>query len=277
MLTIRRSADFLRALHREIEKDNVFNGAAVLGFYLTLAVFPAMIVLMALIPYLPIERVDQAITNFLRQALPPRSASMFAGVVEEVVSERSGGVLTLGVAVALWASSTGMYAIMQQMNIAFGVEEKRPFVRGRATALALTLLFAVLVLGAFSLIVLGGVIQGWIGPRIGFSEGLLALFAGFRWIVIVLSLALAIALVYHLAPNRRRPFRLVTAGSVTATVLLIAGSLGFRVYVENFANYSATYGSIGTVIVLMLWLFLAGLAILVGAEIDALRERGSEG
>jgi membrane protein len=276
MLTLRRLTDFLRALYREIDKDNVFNGAAALGFYLTLAIFPAMIFVMALIPYLPIERVDEAITNFLRQALPPRSASMFAGVVEEVMGERSGGVLTLGLAVALWASSTGMYAIMQQMNIAYGVKEKRPFVRGRATALALTLLFAVLVLGAFSLIVLGGVIQDWIGPRIGFREGLLALFATFRWIVIVLSLSLAITLVYHFAPNRKRPFRIVSVGSAIATVLLIAGSLGFRVYVENFGNYSATYGSIGTVIVLMLWLFLAGLAILVGAEIDALRETRPE-
>ena len=149
----------LREFIARLQRDNVVDGAAALGFYFTLAIFPAMIFLMALIPYLPVDRVDEAIMNFLRQALPARTASVFASVVDEVVRERRGGVLTLGLAVALWSSSAGMYALMQQMNVVYGVRERRAFLHGRATAVALTLLFAVLVLCAFSLIVLGGVIQ----------------------------------------------------------------------------------------------------------------------
>lgn len=264
--------NFLKRLYAEAERDDVFNGAAALGFYLTLAIFPAMIFLMAVIPYLPIDHVDDAVMDLLRQALPGGAAEMFSGVVQEVTSERRGGLLSLGLATALWAASTGMYALMRQMNIACNVTERRPLLRARATALALTLLFGVLVLGAFSLIVLGGVIQEWLGNRFGFSEVLLVFFVVFRWIVIVLALLLAVALVYQLAPNRKQHFRLITAGSATATVLLIGASIAFSLYTANFTDYSAIYGSIGAVVMLMLWLYIAGLVILLGAEIDVVRE-----
>ncbi len=268
---------FLKRVYAEANADDVFNGAAALGFYLTLAIFPAMIFLMALIPYLPIPHVDEAIMDLLRQALPDRAASMFADVVHQVTSERRGGLLSVGLALALWSASTGMYAVMQQLNIAFNVAERRPFLKARTTALALTLLFGVLVIGAFSLVVLGGVIQDWIGNRVGFDRALLTFFVIFRWVVIVLALLLGIALIYFLAPNRHRPFRFITAGSVSATVLLAAASIGFSLYTSNFGNYSAVYGSIGAVIVLMLWLYIAGLIILVGAEMNVVLERQQPG
>ena len=263
---------FLATLWRELSEDNVWNGAAALGFYLTLAVFPAMIFVMALLPYLPIAHVDQAIMDLLRQALPPRTAAMFSGVVQEVVSERRGGVLTFGIAAALWASSSGMYAIMQQLNVAYDIDERRSFLHARATALGLSLLFVVLVIGAFSLVVLGGVIEHWLAVRMGVSDALIYVFVVFRWTIIVLALLAAIALIYDKAPARRRRFALLTRGTVTAAAALIVTSLLFRLYVANFGNYSATYGSIGAVIVLMMWFYLAGLVILVGAEIDAINE-----
>ena len=263
---------FLATLWRELSEDNVWNGAAALGFYLSLAVFPAMLFVMALLPYLPIAHVDQAIMDLLRQALPPRTAAMFSGVVQEVVSERRGGVLTFGIAAALWASSSGMYAIMQQLNVAYDIEERRGFLRARATAIALSLLFVVLVIGAFSLVVLGGVIEHWLAVRMGAGDVLVYAFVVFRWTIIVLALLAAIALIYDKAPARRRRFALLTRGTVTATAALIVASLLFRLYVANFGNYSATYGSIGAVIVLMMWFYLAGLVILIGAEIDAISE-----
>ena len=271
---IARAKRWILALYEELERDNVFNGAAALGFYLTLAIFPAMIFVMAIIPYLPIPRVDLAIMDLLREAMPERAAEMFSGVVAEITRERRGGLVSLGIAGTLWAASTGMYAIMQQLNVAYDVEETRSFVRARAVALALTLLFSVLVLGAFSLVVLGGVIQGWLAQHFGFADALLVLFSVFRWIVIVLAMLLALALVYYAAPNRRTRFRLVTAGTLTAMLLLVAASLGFRYYTGHFSDYSATYGSIGAVVVLMMWLYLSGLVMLLGAEIDAMLESG---
>jgi YihY family inner membrane protein len=172
----------------KLNEDNVFNGAAALGFYLTLAIFPAMIFTMAVIPYLPIPRVDEAIMDFIRQSLPPAAASMFGEVVNEVMRERRGGLLSFGILATLWATSTGMYAVMMQLNIIYRVKEGRPFIKARLTALGLSLMFIVLVLGAFSLVVLGGVIQDWIGERWGYHSALLTFFVVFRWVVIVLAL-----------------------------------------------------------------------------------------
>jgi membrane protein len=266
---------FMRELYRSINDDNVFNGAAALGFYLTLAIFPAMILLMSVIPYLPIADVDKAIMDLLGQALPPEAFGMVEKVVAEVTRERRGGLLSFGVLATLWAVSTGMYAIMQQLNITYDVKEARSVIRGRATALALSLLFGVLVLGAFSLVVIGGIIEDWMGNHFGFSALLLTVFAVFRWVIIVLALLLGFAVIYYYGPNVEQKFRFITPGSVFGFVLLVAASLVFSFYTRNFGNYDATYGSIGAMIVLMLWLYIAGLVILVGSEINALLEHYS--
>ncbi|MEO8741229.1 MAG: YihY/virulence factor BrkB family protein [Casimicrobiaceae bacterium] len=267
---------WLARVYARAQRDKVSNGAAALGFYFTLAIFPAMIFVMALVPYLPIPRVDEALMNFLAQALPTRATAIFADVVHEVTSERRGSLLSVGLIVALWSASTGMYAVMQQLNMAYDVDEGRPFVRARAMALALTLLFGVLVLAAFSLVVLGGVIQSWLGSHFGFSELLLLFFRLFRWVVIGLALLLAISTVYYAGPNRSHAFHFFSPGTIAATLLLIGASYGFSVYTSHFGRYSAIYGSIGAVIILMLWLYIVGLVLLIGAEIDAEHESAAK-
>lgn len=266
---------FLRELWGEVMEDDIFNGAAVLGFFLTLAIFPAMIVVMAVIPYLPIANVDVAIMDALRQALPASAAEMFAGVVQEVTREQRGGLLSAGLLGALWATSSGMYAVMQQLNIAYDVQETRGFLKARAVAVGLSLLFSLLMLTAFSLIVLGGVMQEWLIAQFHLGQGLLVLFIVFRWAVIVLGLAMAFALVYYLAPDVEQEFVFITPGSIVGVLLLMIASLAFAWYAQNLGDYEATYGSIGAVIVLMLWLYIAGLAILFGSEINALVEHHS--
>ena len=242
-----------------------------------LAVFPAMIFVLAVIPYLPIANIDQAIMELLRQALPASAADMFAGVVQDVTQEQRGDLLSFGLFAALWATSTGMYAIMQQLNITYGVKEGRGFLRARLVAVSLSLLFVVLVLGGFSLIVLGGQIQAWLSARFGIDAALLALFTVFRWGVILTALLLAFSLIYQLAPNVKQRFRFITAGSVVGVVVLLVASLAFTWYTQSIGNYAATYGSVGAVIVLMLWLFIAVLAILFGSEINALIDRHGAG
>jgi membrane protein len=269
------ATQFLRELYQSSNEDGITNGAAVLGFYLTLAVFPAAILTMATIPYLPIQRVDQAIMDLLRQAMPPDAARMFTEVVEEVTREQRGGLLSFGILGTVWATSSGMYAVMQQLNVSYKVPEGRTFVRARLVAIGLSILCVLLVLTAFSLIVLGGVMQDWIGNRFGFNDALLAFFAGLRWVIIVLALLGAFAMTYYVAPNTKQRLLFVLPGSVIGTVVLIAASLGFSWYVQNFADYSAVYGSIGAVIALMLWLYIAGLALLIGSEVNALLEHHS--
>ena len=276
MATLATTRQFLKELYRETVDDDILNGAAVLGFFLMLAIFPAMIFVLAVIPYLPIANVDQAIMDLLRQALPA-SADMFAGVVQEVTQEQRGDLLSFGLLAALWATSTGMYAIMQQLNIAYNVDEGRGFLRARLAAIALSLLFVVLVLGGFSLIVLGGQIQEWLGSRFGFGDALLAIFIVFRWVIILAGLLLAFSVIYYLAPNVEQKFKFITAGSVVGVVVLLVASLAFTWYTQSFGTYDAIYGSVGAVMVLMMWLYIAGLAILLGSEVNALIHRHDAG
>ena len=266
---------FLKELYTEVDEDDLFNGAAVLGFYLTLAIFPAVMFLMALLPYLPIPHIEGTIMQLLRQALPPQAAQMFVGVVHEVTREQRGGLLSFGLVTALWATSTGMYSIMQQLNVTYDVNERRGFVRARLIAIGLSILFTGLVIGGLSLIVLGGQMETWLDNQFALAPSLLIGFAAFRWIVIVAGLLLALALIYYLAPDVEQDFVFITPGSVLGVAVLAAASLAFSWYVQHFANYTATYGSIGAVIVLMVWLYIAGFVILLGSEINALVEHHS--
>ncbi len=264
---------FIKDLNNEVSNHNVYNGAAALAFYLMLAIFPTAIFILSLLPYLPIPNLAQAVLDLIGQVLPGETAKLFTGVVNEVTSQRHGGLLSFGLLFLLWSASSGLYAIMQQLNITYEVKEGRPFWKVRGTALILMALFFFLVAGGFGLIVFGGVIQDWIGNHLGFSKPLLFFFAAFRWVVIAAFLLLAFAITYYFGPDVEQKFKFISPGSVFGFILLVIASLGFRVYVTNFANYSATYGSIGAVIVLQLWLYITGLVILVGSEVNVLVEQ----
>lgn len=262
----------LKELWNEIQDDNVFNGAAALAYYLMLAIFPMAIFLLSLLPYLPIANLEGAIMDLMHQVLPRNAADLFQGIVEDVTSQRRGGILTFGLLFTLWSASSGMYAIMQQLNITYDVKEERPFWKVRGAAILLLLIFTILVIGAFAMVILGGVIQEKLSGFFGGSGMVMAAFAALRWVIIAFFLALGFACIYYFGPDVEQRFRFITPGSVIGVLLLVVASLGFRFYIGNFGNYSATYGSIGAVIILMLWLYIAGLVILVGSEVNAMTE-----
>ncbi|MDP2358284.1 MAG: YihY/virulence factor BrkB family protein [Beijerinckiaceae bacterium] len=270
------SKKLLLVLGRRLVDDNVFTGAAALSFYMTLAFFPALVVMITLVPFLPIPRVEQAIFDFLAQGLPDEASGLVRQVVEEAIGEQRGGLLSFSLLAAAWAASTGMYGVMRQINSAYEVSEARSFLRARAVSLLLSTVFGAMILTAFSLIVLGGIVQDWLGSRFGFNQLLLTFFATLRWVIIVVSMLLGFALVYRFAPNVEQRFGFVTPGSVFGVVALILVSLGFSVYIQNFGDYGAMYGSIGAVVVLMLWFYAAAFVIIAGAEINALMHKMSQ-
>lgn len=269
------SKKFFKGLMKEISEDNVFNGAAALAYYLLLALFPAMIFLLSLIPYLPIENVHQAVMDFMAQILPSEVTRTVESVVAEVTTTKRGGLLSIGALLTVWTASSGLYAIMQQLNITYDVKESRPFWKARGAAILLTILFSILVVGAFALIVFGGVLQDWMVNNLGWGEVFVVLFAGFRWLVIAGLLLAGLAVTYYFGPDVDQKFTFITPGAVIGVIVLAAASMGFRVYVENFGDYGASYGSLGAVIVLMLWLYIVGLVILLGSEVNALVEHVS--
>jgi membrane protein len=266
---------FLLDLKEEVKNDNLTNGAAALGYYLLLAIFPAMISLLTVIPYLPIPNLQGEIMKLLQQAMPQEAASLLSGIVTEVTSTRRGGLLSFGVIATLWAASNGLYAIMQQLNITYDIKETRSFIKVRGTAILLTLLFGVLMISSFALIVLGQQIQSLMENRIGAGIITRFIFNIIRFGIASSAILGSFALIYYFGPNVKQKFRFITVGSLTGAALLFITSIGFRFYVSNFGNYTATYGSIGAVIILMLWLYVTGLAILLGSEINSLIEHYS--
>lgn len=265
-------SNFTRNLFKEISDDEIFNGAAALSFYWLLALFPAMIFLLSVIPYLPIDNLHQAIMQFIGEMLPAQAASLFSGVVTEVVSQQNTGLLSFGIIATIWASSTGLYAIMQQLNKTYDVKEARPFWKARGIAVLMTFVFGLIIIGAFALIVFGGVLQEFMIGQFGHESMLLPAFRVFRWVVITALLLFGFALIYYYGPNVEQDFKFITVGSVIAVVLLILAALGFQYYVNNFANYAKTYGSLGAVIILMMFLYISGVVILLGSEINATLE-----
>jgi membrane protein len=265
---------FGRDLRTKLKKDQVTNGAAALAFYWMLALFPAAIFVLTLLPYLPIANLEQAIMDLLKQAMPGEAAGVFEETVKNIVSNRKAGLLSFGLLFTVWSASSGIYAVMQQLNNVHDTEETRPFFKARGVALGLTLAAVLLVVGSLALAVAGGVIQRWLGNAFGFSPALLLFFAALRWVVIGVALLFAVALVYHFGPAvKERRFALVTPGTVAGTVILGVASLAFKLYVSHLGSYDKTYGSLGAVIALLMWLFVTGLVLLVGAEIDVLAAR----
>ncbi|HVZ34384.1 MAG TPA: YihY/virulence factor BrkB family protein [Polyangiaceae bacterium] len=263
-----------RHLWREISEDQIANGAAALAFYMVLALFPSAIFGLSALAYLPIPHLQQAATDLVHESLPASAADLVMSTVQSVISERNTGLLSFGFVTALWSATSGVRGLMQQLNVAYEVAEQRSFLRTQATALLLTFAFFALVLGALALIIFGGMLQSYVGVRLGWSDGLLLTFAGLRWLIIVAALNAAFALIYSFGPNLKQRFMQVIPGCLAATASLLIASIAFKVYVEKFSDYGALYGGLGGVIVLLLWLFSAGWSILFGAELnDALRQK----
>ncbi len=259
----------------KINDDNVFNGAAALAYYSLFSLFPAMIFLLSLLPYLPIENLHQAIMEFLAQILPSQVTKQVEGVIAEVTLNKRTGLLSIGALLTLWAASSGVYALMEQLDMTYHVKEQRPFWKARGLAMILTISLAVLVIVSFALIVLGGVVQGWLANYFGENQLILFAFAAFRWIVIFTLMLLSFAITYYFGPDVEQKFKFITPGAVIGVLVLIAAALTFRFYVENFGDYAATYGSLGAVIVLMLLLYIGGLVVLTGSSINAMIEHQS--
>lgn len=267
-----RLVSFARSLWCEIQDNHVLDGAAVLAFFFLLAVFPAAIFVFSLTPSLSVPHLQEAMLDLLNQALPEQSASFFQGTFRHAESGGQ-GLRTFGAILTLWSGSAGVYALMEQLSIIRDAREGRPFWKARGIAILLLLFFAALAIGALSLVIFGGVLQSGAASIIGWSRALLIFFATLRWIILAAALLLGLAVAYQFGASVKARFRFISPGNVVAALLIALASIGFRFYVSKFGNYSATYGSLAAVIILMLWMYIAGIAVLVGYEIDTIQDR----
>ena len=249
--------------------DGVPGLAAQLAFYFFLAVFPALLFLVSLLGYLPVEPALTATLDRLRAVLPSDALGILEQQIEQVLAGGQGGLLTLAIAGAIWSSSSAMIAIIHALNRAYDIEEWRPWWHTRLVAVALTLALSAFVLCAFVVIIGGGDLAAWIAAQFGAGPAFEVVWSVLQWPLALALVVFAVDLVYHFAPNAETEWVWITPGALLATILWLATSIGFRFYVRNFADYSVVYGAIGGVIVLLLWFYLSGFALLIGAELNA--------
>jgi membrane protein len=259
-----------KRVYREAWEDEIVDRAAGLAYYFLFALFPALLFLTSLLGMLPVPDLMDKLMAYVQQALPGDAASMIRKTLAEIVGGANGGLLSVGAIVALWSASAGVASMMTALNIAYDVEEARPWWKRRLVAIALTVALATLILSAMVLLVFGGAIGRAIDGFLGLGSLVGTVWNVAQWPVAALFVMTAIAVLYYAAPNvEHRRWYWVTPGSVVALVAWLAISVALRLYVTYVGDYNATYGSIGGVILLILWLYLTGLAMLLGAEVNA--------
>jgi membrane protein len=256
----------------EIQEDNVFGRAAELSYYFLLALFPFLIFITSTIGLVLGSGTGTRHTlfDYLGRIMPPSAFQLLDNTMQEVSAASSGGKLSFGILAALWAASNGMTAITQTLNTAYDLKESRSWWKQRLVAIGLTIALSILIILALVLIVAGGRIAEGLASAYGLGPTFPIAWKIIQWPVVLACMILAFALIYYLAPDfREQSWAWLTPGAAIGVVLWLLVSIAFRVYLNFFDSYSATYGSLGAVIILMLWLYFTGTAVLIGGEINS--------
>jgi len=265
-------AELGKRVWHEIQEDKVFGRAAELSYYFLLALFPFLIFLTSVIGFVLGSGTGtrHMLFNYLARIMPPSAFELIDNTMWEVSSASSGGKLSFGILAALWAASSGLSAITDSLNTAYDVTETRPWWKQRLTAIGLTVALSVLIILALVLVVAGGRIAEGLASIYGFGPVFPLTWKIIQWPVVLACMILAFALIYFFAPDlHEQAWKWLTPGAAIGVVLWLIVSIAFRAYLHFFNSYSATYGSLGAVIILMLWLYFTGAAVLIGGEVNS--------
>jgi len=265
-------AELGKRVWHEIQEDKVFGRAAELSYYFLLALFPFLIFLTSVIGFVLGSGTGtrHMLFNYLARIMPPSAFQLIDNTMWEVSSASSGGKLSFGILAALWAASSGLSAITDSLNTAYDVTETRPWWKQRLTAIGLTVALSVLIILALVLVVAGGRIAEGLASVYGFGPVFPLTWKIIQWPVVLACMLLAFALIYFFAPDvHEQAWKWLTPGAAIGVVLWLIVSIAFRAYLHFFNSYSATYGSLGAVIILMLWLYFTGAAVLIGGEVNS--------
>ncbi|WP_235953587.1 YihY/virulence factor BrkB family protein [Noviherbaspirillum galbum] len=264
----------LKTSIKEFIDDDMPTYASALAYQILFSIFPFAIFLVALISTLHLPDFMLWLRQQAAVFLPAQAFTQVNTVLDQL-QQPQGGLLSLGAVIALWTASAAVRAIMNAFNAAYGVKEERPWWVIYPLSLLYTVLMAVLLMAAAALLLIGPKAMNWLAGQIGIEKIVVAIWAWLRWPVAVLLLSMTAAIVYYAAPAKQPNFRFITPGAVLSVLIWIVASLGFSAYVGNFGNYNAMYGSIGSIIVLLLYFFISSAVLLFGAEMNAVIERHS--
>jgi membrane protein len=264
--------DFKLALVRtydDVNDHHTLQMAAALSYYFVMSLFPALILLSAAVTYLPVPDLFNQALSFMSRLVPADSMGIVRKVLSDVVAPNRGAFLSFGIIGTLWSASGGFSAAIEALNVAYDVDETRPFWVTRPLAIGLTFLLGALLLTALAIMVVGPHFGEWLAGRMHLSRLWIWAWPYVHWSASVVFTVFAVEALYFLAPNVKQRFLATLPGAVLAVGFWIALSYGLGVYFRRFANLNKTYGTLAAAVALMVWLYWTGFAMLVGAELNA--------
>ena len=263
-----------------MQNDEIVTRANGVAFNFTLAIFPAIIFIFTLIPYIQIDSLpdlDQQIMDFLEGWMPSSMFDVASSTIEDIISNRRGGLLSFGFLFSLFLATNGMMSLMKAFNKCYRTVESRSFFQSRFIATSLTFMLAIVLFIAMFLLVIGQQVIDFLqaAPWIDVDSYVFILVFALRFIVLFFIFVVAISSIYYLAPAIHDRWQFFSPGSLTAAFLSLIVTFGFTFYINNFGTYNKFYGSIGVLIALMIWLSLLSVIMLIGFEINASIDKSS--
>lgn len=270
MINIKKSINWVLDLYRRIIRHDSLGYSAQLAYFFLLSLFPLLITMFSLLPYLPLKTED--IMNFISDFAPGETITFIDSTLDTLLEKHNGGILSFGIIATLWAASNGMNAIIRAMNLAYEIDDDRPFFIVRGLSVLLTIVMIAVFIIALLLPVFGKHIGIYISSKFGYTDQFIDTWNTIRFSLSSVILFIVFSAVYFLTPNRKMKCATVVPGAVFSTIGWILASMGFSFYVNNFGNYTFMYGSLGVIIVLMIWFYITGAVLIIGGEINGLNE-----
>src|SRR5579864_727763 len=259
----------LARTYGDVLRNHTLQMAAALSYYFVLSLFPALIFLSAVVAYLPVPNLFEQALGMMARFLPADSMGLVRRVLADVITPNRGAFLSFGILGTLWTASGGFAAAIEALNIAYDVQDDRPFWKTRPLAIALAMITGFLLLLALSVMIVGPRFGQWLAIRVHLSSVFVVLWPYIHWSIAIGFTVLAVEALYFLAPNVRQRFVATLPGAVLAVGCWLALSYLLGMYFRHFANFNKTYGTLGAAIALMTWLYWTGFAMLLGAELNA--------
>ncbi|WP_163652564.1 YihY/virulence factor BrkB family protein [Listeria sp. PSOL-1] len=266
-LTNNRFYRFISVLINQIGKNDVSGNAAQLAYYMLFSIFPMLLIAATLLAYVSIDR--DSVFNLIQEFAPKQILSFLENNLDSLLSKRNGGLLSIGIIATLWSASNGMNAVMRALNSAYGVTDRRNYFLKRLLSIAFTVAMIATIGATLLLLVFGQQIGSFVFNHLHGSKELLDFWNNVRWIITLVVIFVVFTFLYWVAPARKSHLISIFPGAIFSTIGWSLVSLGFSFYVNHFSNYSATYGSIGVIIILMLWFYLTGIILMIGGELNA--------
>ncbi len=268
-------AEIFKRTFSATNKDDMLEFAAALAYSFFFALFPALIFVIALASFFPLHGLIDQLQSQAGTVAPKQMMDLVAPQIAKLSNSHNSGLLTFGILITLFSASSGMTSVMDALNHAYDITEGRSWWKVRLTAVGLVVVLGIFTLISFGLVMVGPMLAGHVANAVGLGSAFTLAWRIVEWPVAFVLIAVGIGIVYYAAPDADQEWVWITPGSLLATVLWLLASLGFRVYISHFNSYESTYGALGGVMIALLWLYITGVVLLIGAEMNAEIEHAS--